>query len=143
MTQLMTGCIQTANDLPFREKKPDLVSSVQAYINENYQQEVTLDCLAQYFSINKYHLQKYFKRYTGLSPNDYLTRIRLDRAKRLLRTTSDPVIEIAHEVGYTVTYFDNIFKKNTRALLLVVIVSIGTIRQTSRQRIEWYTVYLS
>jgi len=111
LTQLMTGCVQTANDLPFREKKPDFVSSVQAYINENYQQEVTLDCLAQYFSINKYHLQKYFKRYTGLSPNDYLTRIRLDRAKRLLRTTSDPVIEIAHEVGYTVTYFDNIFKK--------------------------------
>lgn len=111
LTQLMSGCIQAAADLPFKEKKPDFVSSVQAYINDNYQQGVTLELLAQYFSINKYHLQKYFKRYTGLSPNDYLTRIRLDKAKRLLRTTSEPIIEIAHEVGYTVTYFDNIFKK--------------------------------
>ena len=111
LTQLMACCIQTANDLPFRDKKPDFVASVQSYINDNYQQEITLDDLSRYFSINKYHLQKYFKRYTGLSPNDYLTRIRLDRAKRLLRTTSDPIIEIAHEVGYTVTYFDNIFKK--------------------------------
>ena len=111
LTQLMAGCIQTTNDLPFREKKPDFVSSVQAFINENFRQEITLDSLAQYFSVNKYHLQKTFKHYTGLSPNDYLSRIRLDHAKQLLRTTGEPVIEIAQEVGYTVTYFDKIFKR--------------------------------
>ncbi len=111
LTQLMVGCIQSAKKLNYREQKPEYVSAIQQYIGENYQEDIKLDVLAQYFSINKFYLQKLFKQHIGLSPNEYLARTRLDRAKQLLRTTDEPIIRIAQDVGYTSTYFDSIFKK--------------------------------
>ena len=62
LTQLMTGCIETTSDPAFRDRKPESVSSIQAYINDNFQQEITLDMLSQYFSINKFHIQKQIGR---------------------------------------------------------------------------------
>ncbi len=111
ITQLMAICVQAAANRASRRQAPDYVAAAQAYINARYSEEITLESLAQSFSINKYYLQKLFRRHTGLSPNDYLTRTRLARAKRLLRTTDDTVTEIAQAVGYTATYFDKVFKK--------------------------------
>ena len=53
------------------------------------------------------------------------TRVRLEKAKNLLRTTDSTIIQIAQEVGYTASYFDNVFKKFE-----------GITPQTYRQR--WY-----
>jgi len=111
LPQLMTGCIQLAGQKGSARQKPEYVSAIQEYIDVHYQEDITLDALSQRFSVNKYHLQKLFKQHIGLSPNEYLTRSRLAAAKQLLRTTGDPMIRIAEEVGYTASYFDNVFKK--------------------------------
>lgn len=111
LTQLMVNCIQIAGSNEHTRQKPDYVAAILSYINSNYQEDISLDVLSQEFSINKFYLQKLFKRHVGLSPNEYLARTRLARAKQLLRTTDDSVIRIAQEVGYTATYFDNVFKK--------------------------------
>lgn len=111
LTQLMVNCITTSGQKKSVRQTPDYVASIQAYIDTNYQEDITLDRLAQSFSINKFYLQKLFKRHIGLSPNEYLARTRLAKAKQLLRTTNDSMIRIAEEVGYTATYFDSIFKK--------------------------------
>ena len=112
LTQLMVNCIRTALDrkVSIRQQE-DYYLSIQNYIDENYHENLNLDLLAQQFSINKFYLQKQFKKKLGLSPNEYLTRIRLEKAKTLLRTTNDTVTQIAQEVGYTASYFDNVFKK--------------------------------
>ena len=107
----MAGCIQAAKDKSYQSQKPEYVTSIQEYINRCYQDNLTLDALAQYFSMNKFYLQKLFKQYVGLSPNEYLTRIRLDQAKKMLRMTDSPMIQIAQDIGYTATYFDSVFKK--------------------------------
>jgi len=111
LTQLMTGCIQLSGHRGDAQHKPNYVASIQEYIDSHYHEDITLDRLAQHFSINKFYLQKIFKQHIGLSPNEYLTRSRLAVAKQLLRTTGDPMIRIAEEVGYTASYFDNVFKK--------------------------------
>lgn len=111
LTQLMVRCIQSAGAAEAENQAPRYVISVRKYIDENYQEDISLASLAKQFSINKFYLQKVFKRFVGLSPNDYLTRTRLTRAKHLLRTSSDTMTQIAHAVGYTSTYFDNVFKK--------------------------------
>ena len=112
LTQLMVSCIQsTQKRKTDRNTRLDYFSAIQNYIDENYQDDLNLDHLSQSFSINKFYLQKQFKKKTGLSPNEYLTRVRLERAKNLLRTTNDTVMQIAQEVGYTASYFDNVFKK--------------------------------
>ena len=111
LTQLMTSCIQLSGQKSGAQQKPNYVSSIQEYIDSHCHEDITLDVLAQHFSINKFYLQKMFKQHIGLSPNEYLTRSRLAVAKQLLRTTGDSVIRIAEEVGYTASYFDNVFKK--------------------------------
>lgn len=79
----------------------------------HYNERITLDDLAQRFSINKYHFQKLFKRYTGSTPNEYLILTRLNHAKENLRATCKPVREIAQEVGVdNVSHFINLFKKH-------------------------------
>lgn len=111
LTQLMASCIRCAGKTVSVQQIPHYVSGIREYIDAHYRDDITLDHLAQFFSINKYHLQKLFKRYTGFSPNEYLARTRLARAKHLLRTTGIPMIQVAEEVGYTATYFDSIFRK--------------------------------
>ena len=112
LTQLMVNCINaTVKQKSPGMRNPDYVTSIRDYLDANYQDNISLDSLAQAFSINKYYLQKLFKKHIGLSPNEYLTRIRLEKAKNLLRTTDDTMIQIAQEVGYTASYFDNVFKK--------------------------------
>ncbi|MBQ3423725.1 MAG: helix-turn-helix transcriptional regulator [Clostridia bacterium] len=111
LTQLMTGCIRLSGQGAGTRQKPGYIASVQEYIDTHYAEDITLDVLARQFSIDKYHLQKMFKQRVGLSPNAYLTRSRLAAAKQLLRTTGDSMTRIAEEVGYTASYFDNVFKK--------------------------------
>ena len=112
LTQLMVDCIRcTQKRKSDKSTRRDYFSSIQSYIDENFQEDLNLDRLAQSFSINKYYLQKQFKKKTGLSPNEYLTRVRLEKAKNLLRTTNETMTQIAQEVGYTASYFDNVFKK--------------------------------
>lgn len=111
LTQLMVRCIQSAGLKAERNRIPAYVASVRAYIDINYADNLSLDSLAKQFSLNKFYLQKVFKRCIGLSPNDYLTRTRLNRAKHLLRTSDSTMLQIAQAVGYTATYFDSIFKK--------------------------------
>ena len=60
-------------------QKQDVPRSVQQamkYLEERYQEAISLDDLAKLTRINKYHLSKEFKRYTGFSPNDYLIWVR-------------------------------------------------------------------
>jgi len=111
LTQLMTGCIELSGERTGARQKPGYVGLIQEYIDSNVQEDITLDALAQRFSINKFYLQKIFKQHIGLSPNEYLTRSRLAIAKQLLRTTNDSMSRIAEAVGYTASYFDKVFRK--------------------------------
>ena len=112
LIQLMVSCILECQKQKRRiTDSNDYTVSIRSYLDVNYQENISLDSLAQAFSINKYYLQKLFKKRLGLSPNEYLTRVRLERAKERLRTTGDTMIQIAQDVGYTASYFDVVFRK--------------------------------
>ncbi|HSS38353.1 MAG TPA: AraC family transcriptional regulator, partial [Polyangia bacterium] len=60
------------------------------------------------------HFSRMFKRSTGLAPHQYLSDIRLERAKRLLAEGHTPIIEIAYEIGYAnPSQFSSFFRKRT------------------------------
>ena len=113
LTQLMTYCIQvTSAGGGSSNHMPAYVIDTRNYINLHYAERITLDDLARSISINKFYLQKLFKRYFGLSPNEYLIHIRLTRAKQLLRTTALPISQIAMDVGINnIGHFITLFKK--------------------------------
>ncbi len=69
------------------------------YMENNYNSQMSLDYLAKFSNISKYHLCREFKKYTGFSPNEYLIRLRIEHAKFYLHNTSISVAKIAQLVG--------------------------------------------
>ena len=108
----MCGCIRDAGVVNDSNRLPAYVLDARNYINLHYAERITLDDLARVISINKFYLQKLFKRCMGLSPNEYLIYTRLTQAKHLLLTTDRSISRIAMDVGIdNVGYFTNLFKK--------------------------------
>lgn len=97
-----------------QQNMPDQIKDITNYLNRNFSKELSLDALASSFSISKYHLCRSFKKYTGFTLNEYVTQLRLERAKELLRTTTLPANRIGTLVGITdENYFYRLFRKAT------------------------------
>lgn len=112
LTQLMSHCIHAAGAGADANRLPSYVIDARSYINTHYAERITLDDLSHVISINKFYLQKLFKRCIGLSPNEYLIHTRLTRAKQLLRTTANPISQIAMDVGINnIGHFISLFKR--------------------------------
>lgn len=69
-------------------------------MRENLGEQITMDDMARTAMFSKFHFSRIFLRVTGISPGRFLSALRLQEAKRLLRTTSMPVADISHIVGY-------------------------------------------
>ena len=111
LTQLMSHCIHAAG-LHSANRLPNYVIDARSYINLHYAERITLDDLSRSISINKFYLQKLFKRCIGLSPNEYLIHTRLTHAKQLLRTSTTPINQIAMDVGINnIGHFITLFKR--------------------------------
>ncbi len=83
------------------------------FINENYKNDISLDDISQMVGISAYYFSKLFKNETGTNFIDYLTNLRISKAKELLDLGRLSVKEIGMEVGYPdPNYFSRIFKKN-------------------------------
>ena len=77
------------------------LQTVFDYIHAHLDQNVALADLANAVSLSQYHFCRSFKQATGVSPHQYLTQCRLNRAKQLLLTTKLTITEIAFTVGLT------------------------------------------
>jgi len=90
------------------------VEFTKKYILEHYREDLNLTGIANATYMNASYLSNLFKRKTGLSVVEYLTQVRLDKAKELLKATEMSANEIANDVGYAdQSYFSRLFKKNT------------------------------
>jgi YesN/AraC family two-component response regulator len=88
------------------------IELTQDYMIGHYQEPLTLESLAQQAGLSVSHYSRLFKKYIGYSPIDYLTHLRMDRAKELLILSDYRLKSIASSVGYTDEfYFSRIFKK--------------------------------
>lgn len=80
---------------------PDYIIYLQKYLDNNYTNNFTLDDLAEFSSMSKYHLVREFKKYIGFSPIDYLIELRIERAKFLLKNSAFSIEEIAFISGFS------------------------------------------
>jgi transcriptional regulator GlxA family with amidase domain len=82
-----------------------------AYMAQHLDRPLQVATLAAKASISPSHFFALFKRRIGLAPMDYFTRLRMERARLLLETTSLSVKEVAAELGYDDPfYFSRVFK---------------------------------
>ena len=83
-------------------------------LSSNCGQQWTLSNMAQDCGIRRTQLCKIFHKLTGSTPIEFLSRIRIEHAKTLLRRSETKVIDIAFECGYSSSqYFANTFKQAT------------------------------
>lgn len=91
---------------------PDSVRQAVKYLEDHFEESISLDELASLINVNKFYLSKEFKKYTGFSPYDYLIHQRINYAKFLLKTTDLPAVKIAHQVGiHDINNFYYLFDK--------------------------------
>lgn len=83
------------------------------YIKNNYKNKISLEDISTCVCMSPFHFSRVFKRETGYSPYEYVTMLRINHAKTLLKTTNLLVKEIAFECGFnSETCFIIAFKKH-------------------------------
>ncbi len=91
-----------------------VVDQVIHYIHEHYAEEITLEELADVAAISRNYLCLIFKSVTGETYNQFLTRVRIEKAKAMILEGRWLVYEISEKVGYkNFPYFSTLFKKMT------------------------------
>lgn len=100
------------------KKEPQSVSVVEKarqYIDKNFtNKDISLDEVSRAVDISPYYFSKIFKEETGRNFIEYITEIRMDRAKELLAGSDMSMKEICAAAGYSdPNYFSRIFKKHT------------------------------
>lgn len=90
------------------------VRQTMEYIRKHYAEDITIESMAEEVGISGEHLRHLFKEETGRTLHDYLTHIRVERAKQLLLEGSYKIYEVAEMVGYSSgQYFSQVFRKST------------------------------
>ncbi|MCR8635923.1 response regulator [Paenibacillus radicis (ex Xue et al. 2023)] len=118
LTDLLFGHLCELMKLAVDPQQPPhphyLIDKVKRIIEMKYGEEVTLQTVADELSIHPVWLSRLFKKETGQNFLDYLTEIRIEQAKQLLRSTNLKIYEIAEKIGYQeIQYFGKLFKKRT------------------------------
>jgi AraC-like DNA-binding protein len=95
-------------------KTKRLVQQAMAHIHENYDETLTRGGIASYLNINEQYLTRCFIKELGIGPMVYLSRYRIQRAKRLLEIGELSITQVAMEVGMSSqSYFSRVFQEET------------------------------
>lgn len=109
--KILAENMQTADIESKRSLKSDL-SPIGIYIQEKYTSIKTLDELTAHFGMSKSYLCRIFKKQTGITVIEYINRLKVQYAYKLLQETDLPVNEVGRCSGFDNTiYFNRVFKK--------------------------------
>ena len=96
------------------DKDDHIIEKAKRYIEDNYNDYITLDDIAAHVYLNKSYFSTFFKNKVGLTYREYLQNYRIQKAVELIRNSDRKVYEIAQAVGYNDSaHFIRAFKKVT------------------------------
>lgn len=103
---------KTFKDIRYKETLERL-NKVFDYIENRYQEVITLENIAQVIGISPYYFSRFFKTATGQTFTQFLIEYRVNQAKFILANEKLPMIEVAEKSGFaSVKTFHHVFKKN-------------------------------
>ncbi len=104
----------TTTGLSHFDSKENLALTIKKHIETNYHLDITGQTLADEFHFVPSYISTIFKKFYRMSPTDFLTKTRIEEAKKLITHTDLPFKHIAVSVGYAnPLYFSKVFKKVT------------------------------
>ena len=94
------------------DKSESLIEKAEAFINRNYMKDLSLEDISRYCNISSYYFSKLFKQETGENYVEYLNKVRIGNAKKMLSDSDASIKEICYSVGFSdPNYFSRAFKK--------------------------------
>ncbi|WP_442602535.1 response regulator transcription factor [Paenibacillus sp. KN14-4R] len=110
---LVNALVRFSNQLgEYRHKGSHVVYDIAKYIEANAHRDVSLQEISHQFFMSREYISRKFKQYFNENMTDYISRIRMDRAKMLLLNPALKMTQIAEMVGYQdEKYFSKVFKK--------------------------------
>ena len=94
------------------EKNAALVQNIKKYVDAYYASEINNTSRADVMQLSPNYMGCIFKRETGISINEYINKVRITEARRLLKETNLMVYEVAYRVGFNDQhYFSSVFKR--------------------------------
>ena len=92
--------------------EPPTISRAKTFIGEHQTEDLSLGQVAHAVNMSSFYFCKLFRKATGLNFTDYLSRLRIEKAKNLLLNPNLRISEIAYKVGFqSLTHFNRVFKK--------------------------------
>lgn len=105
-----------ANQITLQEQstEPPQVARARQFIHDHSDDEISLSDVARHAAISPFYLCKKFKEVTGLHFTDYVSRVRIEKARELLRNPNHRISEIAYQTGFqSLSHFNRCFKRIT------------------------------
>lgn len=97
-----------------RDSRSKLIADVRQFVEQYLDEDVSLKAIARRVFLHPVYISKIYKLETGENISDYVYRVRMDKAARLLLDTTDKIYEIAACLGYQRAHsFIHVFKKHT------------------------------
>ena len=94
--------------------KEQLFQDICDYISWHLTDNIKVTQIANYFGYNEKYLTTFFKQHAGISIKQYILQVKMERAKASLSETTEPVSQIAFQLGFTDAHnFSNAFRKIT------------------------------
>lgn len=104
--------VLTSREYDLRMKQLDRFNIVLKYIENNYNEKITIDQLCKMVNMSRFHFCKVFKSLVGKSLGDYLNSLRINKAESMLRGSTMNITEVAMTCGFDdMNYFSRVFKK--------------------------------
>lgn len=97
-----------------KDHEDESIKKAQEFIENNFQEKITVDQLASMLALGRRNLERRFKKATSNTVVEYIQRVKIEAAKMSLETSRENVNEVMYKVGYTDTKaFRTTFKKIT------------------------------
>ncbi|MCT4596139.1 MAG: AraC family transcriptional regulator [Anaeromicrobium sp.] len=95
-----------------KNNEVEMITKAKEIINENIENAPSVKELASKLNMSVYKLQKWFKELTGDTVYEYIKKVKIEKAKYLLKNTNMSILEITNEIGYeNPSKFANVFKR--------------------------------
>lgn len=106
--------VSVINKFILSSKKSPLIKEICTYIINNMEKEINMTRISEALFLTKNHIGDIFKQETGMTVGEYITMIKMERAKLLLTKEDLKSYEAAHKLCYNnAEYFAKLFKKHT------------------------------
>ena len=102
-----------SEQIPFKKSNSSIIKQAKAYIAQNFRNNISVSEISNFLNLDRAYFSKIFKKYVGMSPQDYINNKRFYAAALELIKPDRTVSEVANYIGYNDVYsFSRMFKKH-------------------------------